>query len=537
MAVKPTEQGGTFDPAAAKASRQRMIDARRQEILSQASSQKPQPAATAVQQSAPEPQANTQPIGTGYTNSALTQEKVLVIAAKNKQQGDYVGSLLLGTKQTVPGTPQQASLNPQTQPIDRHTKNLLQTIFSPEVATAKATADQVDARAEKAGSSLSISGVSNSIAGGIDKLGNELDHGVAGVKEDLSNILKPISSFTGSTLGSLNNVVNNPLGAPLLLGNAMASLVDKVNPDFMNKIDAAFKQFKSSELAHLPGQMMGSIQKLVTAADKLLAVPANLVSDLYGGLMKIMQAISKLVDKLLAMVQNFFFGPQGILDQILPMDMIKSVLSAVGEIGSMAGNLSQVFGGFGMAQNITSQLQSFTSQGNAFLQNPMSIASAYMPPQIGGVVSTIRSGSGGLEGITQAFGNISGKGSQINTAISALRDPSQMLSKFVPPQLMSQMGKLSQIPGLGSVGNMGFGLGSTLDSLKEGVISKTLSQFTQQSGILGPLLNKQGTAPPIYSPTESKDVAITGAAVNPSVPTVQGVPIQTSPRPSIFPQA
>jgi hypothetical protein len=252
--------------------------------------------------------------------------------------------------------------------------------------------------------------------------------------------------------------------------------------------------------------------------------------------MKIMQQISKMVDKLLTMIQNFFFGPQGVLDQIIPMALIKDIISAVGEIGAIAGNLGQMAGGFTAVTNITTQLNSFTSQGMSALNDPMSLITNYFP-QAGSAISAIKgAASGNMSGITQALGNISGAGGKLNQAMSALRDPMGMLSQFVPPQIMSQMQNLSKIPGLGSVGNLGYGLGDIMDSLKKGVISDTLSQFSAQAGILAPLLNVQGP-PPIASPSADQQVAIQGAAVNPSVPVAHGVPIQTTPAPPIFAQA
>lgn len=540
MAVKPTETGGTFSAAAASAKRQELLANRAKEIA-----------------------APSQSIGTGYTNSAMTQEKVLVMAAKDPALGNYIGSLLLGTKQTTPTTSSGPTVaaassisNVQTQPIDRYTKNVIQTIFSPEVATTTTQAIKSDSA-----ESLSPSSAPSQATG-------EANHGVSGIKEDLAKILKPVSSFTGSTLGALPNLLNNPLGAPMALANTMTSLVDKVNPDFVNKIDAMVKQFKSSDLAHLPSQMMGSLRTLATAADKLLAMPANLLSDLYGGLMKIMQQISKLVDKVQTMIQNFFFGPQGILDQVLPMDLIKSVIDAVGEIGAMAGNISQLAGGFAAAQNLTSQLTNFTSQGMSFLNNPMSIADAYIPQfssiknalasgnisslaqaaggafggnmggQIGQITSAISAaGSGGIGGLAQAASGMLGgnMGGQIGTALAAIRDPSQMLSKLVPQQLLSQMGNLAQVPGLGAVGNLGYGLGPILESLKGDVLSQVMSKFSEQAGIIASSLNIQGP-PPIHDPLAENPVAIQTASTNPNVPVVQGVPIQTTPAAPIFEQ-
>lgn len=533
MAVKPVEEGGTFNAAAAQAKQQQLMSTRGQEVAKSASS------SVSV--------GKSQTVGTSFTNSAMTQEKILVMTAKNKAIGDYLGATLLGTAQTTPNSFQgPGASNPQTKPIDRYTKNVLQTIFSPEVAATNQSSTAIDAKVD------SISKTNTTKLPGAEK---ENDHGPAGLKEDLSKLLQPVSSFTGATLGALPNLASSPLGptAPLGGGN-MAHLLDKVNPNLTNQLDAFMKQHKSSELAQLPAQMMGSVQKLATAASAGLAVPTNLASDLYGGIMKIQDQIAKLTDKAQALVQQVFLGAQGVVDQIIPPAIIKQVTSAVGGLNLSMGQLTQLAGGFGVTANLTSQLTNFTSQAQSALNNPMSLANAYLP-QMSGLTSSLNSlqsgsisgvaqqamsklGGGKLNGvssITQTLGSIGGPTNKLGDALSVLRDGSQMMSKLVPPQLLSQMGKISQMPGLGSVGNLGYGLGPVLESIKPAVISQTLSQFSAQAGILGPLLNIQN-APPLYPTDAPRQVAIKTAAVNPGIPTSHGVPLQTTPRTAIFEQ-
>jgi hypothetical protein len=528
MAVKPTEVGGTFNAAAAKAKQQQLVSARGQEVAKAAAAPK------------------SQSVGTSYTNSALTQEKVLVMTAKNKAIGDYLGATLLGTAQTTPNSFQgPGASNAQTKPIDRYTKNVLQTIFSPEVAATQQSSAATDSKIE------AISKSAPAQASGSPK---EDVHDKAGLKEDLNKLLQPVSSFTGSTLGALPNLASTPLGstAPLGGGN-MANVIDKVNPNLTNQLDAFVKQHKSSELAQLPASMMGSVQKLATAASAGLAVPTNLAQDLYGGIMKIQDQISKLTDKAQALVQQVFLGAQGVIDQVIPPAIMKQVTSAVGGLNLSMGQLTQLAGGFGVTANLTSQLTNFTSQAQSALSDPMSLANSYLP-QMGGLTSSLnslQSGSisgvaqqamskfgGNLKGvssITQTLGNIGGPTNKLGDALSILRDGSQMVSKLVPPQLLSQMGKISQMPGLGSVGNLGYGLGPVLESIKPAAISQTLSQFSAQAAILGPLLNIQN-APPLYPTDAPREVAIKTAAVNPGIPTAHGVPLQTTPRLAIFEQ-
>ena len=418
-------------------------------------------------------------IGTRYTNSAITEEKARTLARKNPALGQFVANTF--------SVPLSTNKPPGEQQMDRYTRNVIQTLFSTEIKTE-----------QKLGKTLQAA--SNDIKG----LKKEAVHEIQGVKETLAELLKPVSSVTGATLGTINNVVENPLGAPFVLGGAMASLVDKVNPDFANKLDSSFKKFKSDELLNAPAQVAGSIRNLASQADDLLAVPFGMASDLYNGVMDITEEISGLLDGVVTAVTDLFLGPGGVMDAILPVDLVNTLIDNVGGLSETIGSISNSVGGFDLVSDVTSQLNDFTAQSKLILADPTSLVNQYIPQDV-------------------------------SANLDALRNPRQLVDNMIPKSVSQQFQQIANTPGLGFVGNLGYGLGGTLESLSKGVLEDTFNSYTQQLGILQPQTNQSPTKDPVSNLKLPHPPQITEATTNPNIPTVHGVPVQTEPPPEVLP--
>ena len=342
-----------------------------------------------------------------------------------------------------------------------------------------------------------IKGASSSVVSSVSNFGVGAIHDVQGWKQSMHQALKPVSYATGSTLGTLTQIAKNPLGAPQILANSMVSLVDKVNPGFSNEMDAAYKTVQMENLQHLPGQVMGSIRNLATAADAILSVPFTIMSDLYNGLMEIMQEIGKMVDSLMGAVMDFIFGPGGLLDSVFPISSILELLEAVGELASFCGGISQQFGGFTAIANAASQVGNSAFQASSVVSNPIQLAQSYIP----------------------GFSSVTGG---IDQATGALRNPEQLFQQFLPPEISSGLNNLSNMPGLGFVGNLGYGIGGTLESLKGGVFTQAIKQFEGKSSILGPLFNQKTENPAPVNTQENQSTEYVPSKVT-GGSTVQGV--------------
>ena len=440
---------------------------------------------TQVQAEATKQQNAGKTVGTKYVNSAATKEKIRTIARTKPEQAKFLqksfGVAVEGLE-NLAGT-----VNEANRTLDRHTRNVMQTLFSIEVVAQ----DSIAAATESATSAIS-------------DLKNDVVHDINGLKQSLNKTLQPVSSAVGQTLGNLTNVVADPLGAPFAIGRSVGSLIDKVNPGFTNRLDATYKKYKVIELQNLPGQIMGSVRNLAALADAILSFPFQLAADLYNGLMEIMQEISDLIDSVITAVFDFFFGPGGVLDSIFPISEMLAFLEEVAEFASIVGSISQLAGGFNMVTNIASQVGSYSSQASSMLSNPAQLAMSYMP-------------------------------NQVTSTLNMVRNPGQLLESLIPSSVFGQLKQISNVPGLGFVGNMGYSLQGTLNGLSQGVFTQALNQLEEQAGILAPLFNMPPKALPVENTQEASPPAIVGASTNPSIPTAQGVPVVLDPPPPVLP--
>lgn len=314
-----------------------------------------------------------------------------------------------------------------------------------------------------------IQTASTSIAGGIRDIGGGAIESLGNVNlpQEFYEATKPISSALGSTVNTATAIVKDPLGAPFILANSVTSIIDKISPSLADQLDSSFKSVNLDNLQHLPSKMMGSLRQLATAADALLSVPFEILSDMYNGLLEIMEAIADVIDGIasavLQLIQKIIFQ---ILDSVLPISEIMSFLDSINELASFVGGISQMVGGFAMVTDITNQITDYSSGFSSFLSNPLQVAASYVPQ--------LQQGLG-------VFGQVTG----------ALRDPQGALQQFLPPEISQQLQNIGQLPGLGFVGNKGYSVGGILDTLSDGVLTKALEQFPNQAPIVNPLFNQR----------------------------------------------
>ena len=421
-------------------------------------------------------------IGTKNINNASTEEKIRTLARTKPGMARFLNDKFQSNV-AFDGT---ESVAQKEGTLDRYTRNTILTLFS------------VELQAESA-----VESTLSPVADGISGINKEAVHQIQGVKENLNKLLKPISSATGATLGNLTNVLKDPMGAPSAIGGSIMNLIDRVNPDFANSLDGTFKKYKADELSNLPGQAIGSIRNLAALADSILSVPFAIAEDLYNGLMEIMQEIGDLVDSLISSVFDLFFGPKGVLDSIIPLAMIQEFLDTLSEVASIVGGATQIFGGFEAITNITSQVTSYTSQATSILNNPVQLAQQFISPEI-------------------------------EQGLRAVRNPQAFVENLLPNSIIGQLQQIQNVPGLGFVGNLGYGMRGSLQTLSDGVFTKLVDGFTDQLGILAPNLNKSSNTLPAHDSQASHTPSIEPASTNPNISTVQGVPVQVTPRSPIF---
>tara|TARA_R110000868_G_scaffold205893_4_gene454562 strand:- start:1129 stop:2625 length:1497 start_codon:yes stop_codon:yes gene_type:complete len=426
-------------------------------------------------------------VGTGIVNSAQTQTKINTLIKQGKLEAAALAAGMFGLG------PQVDSKN-----MDRYTKNLIQTLFSPEIVAANISDFETNSEAK-------IAEATSTVTNGIRKATNEVVHDLISVKENIHKILEPVSSITGQTLGNLTNVLKDPIGAPFAIGQSLVHMVDKVNPGFSDRLDATFKKYKTEDLQHLPTQIMGGLRSLASTVDAILSLPFAIAEDIYQGLMEIMQELADALDSILGAVFDLFFGPEGVLDSLFGLGEIMEFLTAVSEVLSFVGGITSSFSGLTQVTNYVSMGQSYLSQAGSVLSNPLALAQSYIP-------------------------------AEASQFTGYLRDPQQVVNQLIPPEINDQLQKIGSISGLGLAGNFGYGVEGILSTMKNGVITGVLDQFEAQAGILGPLLGKSSNATPMTNTQQGYPPTVQGSSINPNIPVdKQGVPVQLTAPPPVLP--
>jgi len=296
-----------------------------------------------------------------------------------------------------------------------------------------------------------ISSVSSGITGAVDQ-----------ASEAIADALKPVSSFMGATLYSLTNVMRDPLGAVFDLPTAIGPVLDAISPTLRAKFQGTYKNFNLGKLFELPGQIYGSIQSLVGLIDQILAIPIQLISDLYAGLMEVMKMISDLINAAFDSIQQLLIN---IIDQLLPG--LTDFLSQLSNFAGQIGGLASIFAGANKITEFTNNVLNFANTLNGIMQSPLDYAFAMMPPSI-----------------TQG--------------LYVLQNPQQLINQALAqvPQVGNLLGQISSITGFGLNGNMGFGLQSVLQGLQGGVLASVFNGFARQFSILAPLFASPPTTGP-----------------------------------------
>lgn len=337
----------------------------------------------------------------------------------------------------------------------------------------------------------------NNATAGIKQFEQEALHDIQGWSAGIKKALEPVGLC--SAIGDLTDLAKNPLGAPQFLANSVTSLVNKISPGFVDQMDNAQKSLNLEGLSNLPSKMMGSLRNLATAADAILSVPFEIMSDVYNGLMEILEAIADLIDALVTTVMNLAMAAaKALLDAIIPTDMLIEFFSTVAELASFVGDIAGMVGGFSAVADIAGQVSDYSSLASNALSNPLGAAIQFIP----GASDIVNQG-------LDAVGQVTG----------ALRNPEQ----FLPPEIKQQMQNISNIPGLGFVGNLGYSVGDTLDTLSEGVFTKALDKFADKMPIINSAFNKQQTEPPAVDAQENHPDVYQPPKAGPHQ-TAQGIP-------------
>lgn len=305
------------------------------------------------------------------------------------------------------------------------------------------------------------------ISTGLDSVSTAITNSLSKYSDQIRLALEPISDFIGSTLGTLTGILRDPLG-PNGLGNVVTNLLNNVSPGYGTKVNGTITNLNLQALANFPKQLFSSVDHLITAIDNILAIPLNMLAQVYYGYMEIMKAISKLLSNLMNGFQEFILS---FLDSIIPIKAILDLLNQVSTLANQIGGIATTFLGSNPIAGFTNDLTNFSSQIGNVLNNPLDLVVSQLPEQFSQVLYTIQ-------------------------------NPQQLINQFLPPQLSEAFSKVSSMAGFGFNGNMGFGFESVLQGLQGGVVRSILTNYAAQYNVLAPLLAGTGNSQPQgYAPS------------------------------------
>jgi len=411
---------------------------------------------------------SAQGIGTTYmyndpaTVQAATINKIKVLNRTDSVVAQYAQTFF----KVDAGLPKSDSTQPQS--LDKNSRNLFQTTFSQELKLAKS--------------------------------GN-----AGAASSSILDVFKPISQHVGSTLGNQNGVQSAPfLGTPSFLPSGLNNIVNKVSTGFGATMDAVFKKHKLDTTQHAPSQVQGSPSSVAVASKSNVSYPLGLVPDIYNGVQTLIQNKSALISDVEKVGITFATGiVGGLLDGLssqVTTPLLKS--AAKGTVKNLTAASSQ-FLGTKLKTQLTSSVKSQSSQLGKALQNPLTVATHYIPKTPKG--------------------------------LAAFNAPLSIAGNYLPSALASAFNNPTAkgLPGFGNSGNLGFALQPALIGVQALAVQSALSNFKGQEAILGPLLTLGANVlTTSLSPLSTTPPAKKPSTVNAGIVVSQGIPQpQTTPNP------
>ena len=303
----------------------------------------------------------------------------------------------------------------------------------------------------------------DTVGTGLGNLTGDISQAATQTADAINEALKPVSSFIGSTLGTLTGIMADPIGGTLNLPNTVGYMMDRLNPSLKAKYTSTYAKYNIDKLTEMPGQLFGSALQLTKSVDKLISSPIGIVSDIYKGYTQLIGQFNDFINSLFEILQTFF---NSILDNLFPG--LTQFLNQLTAFANQIGGIAQIFGAQTQVLGFTNQIIQGANQLNGFIQNPLDLVFAYAPEQL-------------------------------SQGLYALQNPQAIINQFLPPELSQYFSKISSITGFGFNGNMGYGLQSVLQGFQNGVLSGILEGFATQFSILAPLITGQSITPSSYT--------------------------------------
>lgn len=311
---------------------------------------------------------------------------------------------------------------------------------------------------------------SESVTAGLNEEGvtNEEPAVKSGFSDKLKDMLKPVSSFIGSTTGNVTGLLKSPMGSELSLPKTLQAMMNDTNPGLAAKYETCYKKCCTEKLGEMPSTLLGNIQQMIKATSSGQPVPANLIVDIYHGAMDPLKSIRELSENVSLMLETLF---NNILRNNFPD--VGILLDSIVEFSDQLSGLTNTFSGLEQINTLTDQLQTYTDQLDDFTRNPFEAVTSYLP--------------------SDSLGGFSYQNSD------------RFFEKFIPPDIKKGLDKLQDSSGFNSSGKLGFGLDKYLKGVRGGTLSGIMEGYATQFSMLAPLF----TGKPNPGPTPRNNITDT----------------------------
>lgn len=326
-------------------------------------------------------------------------------------------------------------------------------------------------------------------------------------KPSVSNALKPVSDAIGSHAEATSSVTKSALGPTQMLPQTSLTNVKEISNDMVTHVENPFKSVQKGVLIQTPQKEAGSLRHISTAASPTLAVPFELASDAFTGLMGLVNKAAKMLDLIIKKITQFLISAiGGLIDGLFPSGMLAKLIKMIMSILKFILDLFSMLGGFTALAKMSNQMLAglpLGCTGNLFSGNQtrgMSSRSSSKrtnPKNLGAIVGKVGKLGNALGNLGSMIGK--GTGKNIGGLTANISHPNQLLDKTFDSLILKLLSKLPFMCSTHNTGNRGYSVGDKFDKLLDNAFSVAMRSYAAHSSIISPNFNKKATSVGKYS--------------------------------------
>jgi hypothetical protein len=336
-------------------------------------------------------------------------------------------------------------------------------------------------------------------------------------KAPLINAVKPVSEAIGSHADTNSSISKSPIGPVQVLPQTALVAAKDISSDMVSNVEEPVKQIQNNILIEMPSKEAGSLRHMMACPTLKLNLNLNLkfklpslnfnasfdlISDAYNGLMSLINKVSKLIDTIINKITSFVISAVGgLIDSIFPPGLLSKLIALVTKAINMIHDLFSWLGGFIAISKISTQMRNGDSvgcAGNEFGINTRAPKASkknktYALDTIVGGFNGVGNGLGNF-GFVAGMSSTNGKASKhikkLGSMIADIHNPQELLQRYIDASVLKLLDKIPFLCCVGTVGNQGYSVGNSFDSLRNNAFSVAMSTYAAHASIISANFNK-----------------------------------------------